>query len=125
MTLRFFLALSWLILISIAMLTPGKDLPEVNFFDFQDKFIHLFCFSIQAYLWAGVGIKKNEQLSKSTRLWINFLGFGILVGILLETIQQAIPNRSFEWMDLLVNVVGGVLGFFAYLKWPSIKFILD
>ena len=125
MSTRPFLALCWLILLSIAMLTPGKNLPEVSFFDFQDKFIHLFCFSIQAYLWTGVGIHENEKHILSARLWLNFIGFGIGIGILLETMQQAIPNRSFEWMDLIVNFIGGILGFLAYLRWPSIKFILD
>ena len=123
--MRLFLALSWLIFLSIAMLTPGKSLPEVDLFDFQDKFIHLICFFIQSYLWCGVKINKSENHLKNKRLWVNFLLYGIVIGIVLETTQQLIPNRSFEWMDLIVNIMGGILGFLGYLRWPSIKFILD
>jgi len=122
---RLFLALSWLLFLAFAMLTPGKHLPEVSLFDFQDKFIHLICFMIQSYLWSGIGIKKVEQRAKRTRLWFNFLSYGISVGILLETLQVAIPNRSFEWTDMIVNLIGGIFGFLAYLRWPSIKFILE
>jgi VanZ family protein len=107
------------------MLTPGKSLPEVNLFDFQDKFIHLFCFAIQSYLWCGISIKKNGATYKNQKVWINFLVYGILIGILLETTQKFIPTRSFDWMDMIVNVVGGIFGFLGYLKWPSIKFILE
>jgi VanZ family protein len=107
------------------MLTPGKSLPDVSLFDFQDKFIHLLCFFTQSYLWCGVGIKKEQQKVLGKRLWLNFLGHGILVGLVLETTQQVIPNRAFEWMDVIVNLIGGILGFLAYLRWPSVKFILD
>ena len=112
-------------ILAIAMLTPGKSLPDINYFDFQDKFIHLFCFFIQAYLWTGVGIKKEEQKSVSKRMWFNLFVYGISSSALLEIAQLAIPNRSFDWMDLIVNIIGIILGFLGYLKWPTIKFILD
>lgn len=123
--MRLFLAVSWLIFLSLAMLTPGKSLPDLNLFDLQDKFIHLICFVIQSYLWSGIGISKSEKVLSEKRLWINFAVFGILTGILLETTQQFIPFRTFEWMDLIVNIFGGFIGFLGYLRWPSIKFILD
>mgnify|MGYP006171127667 len=123
--MRLFLAISWLIFLSLAMLTPGKNLPEVNLFDLQDKFIHLFCFVVQSYLWCGTGITKTEKIPTTKRLWINFIVFGILIGILLETAQLVIPNRAYEWMDLTINIFGGFIGFLGYLRWPSIKFILD
>ena len=109
----------------LAMLTPGTELPEVDLFDSQDKAVHLICFTIQAYLWAGVGVKDVKNNRFQPRVWINFLVFGILAGILLEFIQRYIPNRSFDWLDMLVNVIGGILGLFVYFKWPTIKYILD
>jgi len=107
------------------MLTPGRSLPDVNLFDLQDKFIHLFCFIIQSYLWCGIGVNNSEKILDNKRLWFNFVVFGVLIGILLETTQLFIPNRAFEWMDLIVNIFGGFIGFLGYLRLPSIKFILD
>lgn len=123
--MRLFLAVSWLIFLSLAMLTPGRSLPDVNLFDLQDKFIHLFCFIIQSYLWCGIGVNNSEKILDNKRLWFNFVVFGVLIGILLETTQLFIPNRAFEWMDLIVNIFGGFIGFLGYLRLPSIKFILD
>ncbi|MBS4073236.1 MAG: VanZ family protein [Algoriphagus sp.] len=123
--MRLFLAVSWLIFLSLAMLTPGKSLPDVNLFDFQDKLIHLLCFITQSYLWCGIGVDKSGKIPTNKRLWFNFAMFGILIGIFLETAQLLIPNRAFEWMDLIVNIFGGFIGFLAYLRWPSIKFILE
>ncbi|OYX16617.1 MAG: hypothetical protein B7Z16_11140 [Algoriphagus sp. 32-45-6] len=47
------------------------------------------------------------------------------MGGIFEFAQLYIPNRSFDWMDLIVNAIGGILGLLVYLKWPSIKFVLD
>ena len=123
--MRLIFALAWLIFLSLAMLTPGTSFPEVDLFDFQDKFIHLVCFFVQTYLWCGIGVKKERDFDAKKQVWINFMVYGVLVGILLETAQQFIPYRSFDWMDMIVNLIGGIFGLFGYLKWPSIKFILE
>ncbi|PZV85480.1 VanZ like protein [Algoriphagus aquaeductus] len=107
------------------MLSPGTSFPEVDLFDLQDKLIHLVCFFIQAYLWCGIGVEKSNKGRLNKRVWINFLLFGILIGAVFETAQYYIPFRSFDWMDMTVNMIGGILGLLGYLKWPTIKFILD
>jgi VanZ family protein len=123
--LRVGLAIAWLILLAFAMLSPGTSFPEVDLFDLQDKLIHLVCFFIQAYLWCGIGVEKSNKGRLNKRVWINFLLFGILIGAVFETAQYYIPFRSFDWMDMTVNMIGGILGLLGYLKWPTIKFILD
>lgn len=122
---RLLLAVLWLSLCCLAMLTPGSAFPEVNAFDFQDKSIHFICFFIQSYLWVGLGNNKMVRLEKKMRLLVSLLAFSILPGILLESAQNIIPNRNFDWIDLSVNVFGGIFGFFIYLYRPYCKFILD
>lgn len=107
------------------MLTPGTKLPEVDLFDFQDKAVHLITFFIQGYLWSGVGVNKDQASVSNPRVWKNFILFGLFAGIILESLQQFIPNRSFELMDMIVNGLGASLGLLGYLKWPFIKFILE
>lgn len=114
-----------MIVLAFAMLTPGTKLPEVDLFDFQDKVVHLISFFLQGYLWSGVGVNKNEVSYKNSRIYRNFLLFGITVGICLEFLQHFIPNRSFELTDMLFNALGASLGLLAYLKWPFIKYILE
>ena len=114
-----------LLVLSIAMLTPGTKLPEMDLFSFQDKAVHLISFFVQAYLWCGVGVRKNQISAKNPRIWSNFLLFGILAGIVLESLQQFVPFRTFDIMDMIVNGLGAFLGLLGYLKWPYIKYILD
>ncbi len=114
-----------MLVLALAMLTPGTKLPDVDLFDFQDKAVHLVSFFLQGYLWSGVGVKKNQVSAKNPRIWRNFILFGILCGVVLESLQQFIPFRSFESMDMIVNGLGASLGLLGYLKWPSIKYILE
>lgn len=122
---RLLLAVLWLSLCCLAMLTPGSAFPGVEAFDFQDKVIHFICFFVQSYLWVGLGIKKMVGMGKKMRLLVSLLAFAILPGILLESAQNIIPFRTFDWVDLSVNAFGGIFGFFIYLNWPNCKFILD
>ncbi|GAA0879535.1 hypothetical protein GCM10009119_25030 [Algoriphagus jejuensis] len=114
-----------MLVLAIAMLTPGTKLPEVDLFNFQDKAVHLISFFLQGYLWSGVGVDKDQISVKNPKIWQNFVLFGILIGIVLESLQQFIPLRSFDLMDMIVNGLGACLGLLVYLKWPSIKYILD
>jgi VanZ family protein len=114
-----------MIILLIGMLTPGEKIPEVDLFNFQDKAVHLISFFLQAYLWTGVGIKKEKINYKNPTIWRNFLLFGILCGIVFEFAQQFIPNRSFEITDMISNAIGACLGLLGYLKWPFIKYILE
>lgn len=105
------------------MLSPGTTFPDVDLFNLQDKAVHWLVFVIQAYLWAGIGIKEGKQ--NKTRVWLNFLIFGIATGIVLEYLQQYIPYRTFDYLDMIVNVIGAITGLLINFKWPSIKMILE
>ncbi len=52
---------------------------------------------------------------------VNFIIFGISAGIVLESFQYFIPNRNFDFIDMIVNEIGGILGFLAYFKIPTTK----
>lgn len=107
------------------MLSPGTTFPDVDMFNFQDKAVHWLVFTIQAYLWTGVGIKEKVHLHPRKRIWFNFLVFGLGTGVILEYSQQFIPFRSYEIMDMIVNMIGAFSGLGLYFKWPSIKMILE
>jgi glycopeptide antibiotics resistance protein len=123
--LRLLLGISWLVFIAFAMLTPGDKFPEADFFNFQDKVIHFVCFGLLSFLWCGVGIDSKIVPKPKKKILINYLIFGILAGIILEFLQRYIPFRSFDYMDMIVNEIGGLAGLIAYLKIPIKKFSLD
>ncbi|WP_157963202.1 VanZ family protein [Algoriphagus litoralis] len=123
--MRVGLAISWMIVLALAMLSPGTKFPDIDLFNFQDKVVHLICFFLQGYLWSGVGVKKGEISLKNTTIWRNFILFGLGCGIVFEFLQQYIPYRSFDLVDMITNALGACLGLVGYLKWPFIKYILD
>ena len=123
--LRLILAISWLIIISFAMLTPGDKFPDAHFFDLQDKVIHIICFAGLSFLWCGVGIIKSELPKGKNRLIINFMIFGLAAGIGFEFAQKFIPYRTFDFMDMIVNEIGGILGLLGYFKVPTARIHLD
>ncbi|WP_367203750.1 VanZ family protein [Algoriphagus sp.] len=97
------------------MLTPGDRLPEIDAFDFQDKFIHTICFFILSYLWIGI----NSKLSLSHKKQINrliFIPLVLIPSVAFEIIQLWVPNRSFELWDLAFNQLGVWLAVFGYFK---------
>lgn len=107
------------------MLTPGDKFPEADLFLFQDKLIHFICFGLLSFLWCGVGIDSKTVSKSKKRILINYLIFGILAGIILEFLQRFIPFRTFDYMDMIVNEIGGLVGLAAYFNIPIKKISLD
>nr|WP_306422252.1 VanZ family protein [Algoriphagus sp. AGSA1] len=111
-------------MICIAMLTPGNNFPDATF-NFQDKLIHFICFGMLSFLWCGVGVKRAEISGLEGRVLTNYLIFGVAAGVVLECAQLFIPFRSFDYMDMIVNEIGGIAGLLAYFKIPTAKIGLD
>ncbi len=106
------------------MLTPGGNFPDASF-NFEDKLIHFVCFGTLSFLWCGVGVKRVFVNGLQGRVLKNYLIFGVAAGIVLECAQLYIPFRSFDYMDMIVNEIGGAAGLLAYFKIPTRAIGLD
>ncbi len=96
----------WAVLILVLTLTPGASVPDYKLFSY-DKLGHLAIFSILAFLMSSGIYAKNGQMSKSIQLSLLPV---IIYGMLIEIIQDYIPGRSMELLDLLANSSGSILG---------------
>lgn len=78
----------------LPLTTPPSGLPT-------DKVFHLL-----AFFWIGFYAWRDEGR------WGGFRGVGIygLAGLILEIVQGALPQRSFEWMDFGMDMMGLLLG---------------
>lgn len=106
------------------MLTPGQNFPDATF-QLEDKLVHVVCFGALSFLWCGVGVKRATINGLTGRVLYNYLIFGVAAGIVLESAQLFIPFRSFDYMDMIVNEIGGLVGLLAYFKIPTSKIGLD
>ena len=53
-------------------------------------------------------------ISRRSRKWYNTFLLSFLLSLTIETIQLVFKVGSFDVDDLLLNTIGGVLGFLAY-----------
>ncbi|MEP0713323.1 VanZ family protein [Algoriphagus sp.] len=111
-------------IIAAAMLTPGNNFPDASF-NYQDKLIHFLSFGTLSFLWCGVGVKRANVSGIQGRVLSNYLIFGVAAGVVLEGAQLYIPFRSFDYMDMIVNEIGGLTGLLAYFKIPTNRIGLD
>lgn len=109
------LAILWAIVIFFLSITPGNELPEVNFWEI-DKFVHIGVYSILGFLTAMGQRKQYQGKIPRWRLW-KVAGLGISIyGILIELIQGAfIPDRHFDVLDIIANIIGSITGISLYL----------
>lgn len=108
-------AVVWLVFVTVALLTPGKNLPKVDLFLSADKLIHFGVFAVLTFLWARVGTIGTHGEIKWKKLSTNLLVITIIFPILVEYLQKHVPNRSFEYEDILANLIGGVIGFIGFI----------
>lgn len=97
-------------MILLATLTPGQQLPKTPDINGFDKFVHFSLFLVWALLYNRAGIKDMDEKLNKKRFITNYLVFGIVIGILVEYLQQHIPGRSFDYWDIVANISGATIG---------------
>lgn len=101
----------WTLGIFILLSLPGEEFPESPGVPFIDKFIHAILCGVHVWLWS---LFLNTRLrNKANRNKLFFLVFLItcIYGILMEYYQKFfVPNRSFEYEDMVADVVGAAIG---------------
>jgi VanZ family protein len=95
-------------------LTPITGAPKIEI-PFADKMVHLIINAGLFVVWASYVFsgKTNTKTTKTYTLPLLFV-CTLLYGILIEVIQGSfIPTRGADFFDVVANVCGLILGFFA------------
>lgn len=113
-TLYFIPAIIWAII--IWSLSTTSNLPPIpwNFLS-PDKIGHLIFYAIQTLLLIFAFSKSLGWKERGSWYWI--LCCMIIAGsygILLEFVQATIPDRSFDYADMIANFIGTVIGATCY-----------
>ncbi len=67
---------------------------------------HLAEYALLGVLACGYGLKRRNRWWRLSALF----GLTLLAGLLDEWIQSRLPQRYFEWSDVRLNWLGGLLG---------------
>lgn len=105
------IAISWLVLITILFFLPGSALPKETWFSkIQiDKWVHTGFFVVLVFLW------RSSIESDAKGYHILLLIIAVLYGLFVEFVQKWwVPNRDFDYYDLLFDATGSVLGLIAW-----------
>ncbi len=107
----FFFTLTWFLVLLYLFLFYQPDGNTYSKFRHLDKLIHFILFFVQSF-----------TLSQAFYLFKGYLSFKIFVfiiiillsfGIIVEVQQLYIPFRTFDYYDLVTNIIGVVTGVFC------------
>ena len=106
------IAITYTLLITAALLTPITGAPKIEI-PFADKMVHLIINAGLFVVWASYVFSGKTKTTKTYTLPLLFV-CTLLYGILIEVIQGSfIPTRGADFFDVVANVCGLILGFFA------------
>lgn len=111
---------SFLVFVGILLLSTVLSIPvQIEGVGYTDKISHVFAYSV-LILSLLVAFHVNGLLKRRT--WILLIFFCGLYGILLELTQYSLfPNRYFEWLDAISNVMGALIGSLLFLLYTNVK----
>lgn len=106
----YLLSVIWTIVVLVLLFSPSKTVgvDRIYFFPGEDKVVHSILFAIWIFLIAKAFSKSKKSISPMTLLFIF-----ITIALLTEVIQSHI-GRSFEWLDVLADVIGAAIGLLIY-----------
>ena len=106
------IAIAYTLLVTAALLTPITGAPKIEI-PFADKIVHLIINAGLFVVWANYVFSGKTKTTKTYTLPLLFV-CTLLYGILIEVIQGSfIPTRGADFFDVVANVCGLILGFFA------------
>lgn len=106
----------WAALILIASSFPGKNIPDISFWNLLgvDKIIHAFLYGILTWLLMIFYMQVDNPVSHKFSL--SFI-ISVAYGGLLELYQHyLLADRSGDWLDFIANVAGCVAALFFFRK---------
>lgn len=107
--------------IALLSLLPDSSIPDSSLFSisYLDKMVH-------AGMYGSFGfVALLEHRSRSPRINVQLLLLLVIFSIsaVIEVLQATVvASRSAEWMDLLANLSGLLLGYLAYRLVRSLRF---
>lgn len=94
------------LLITYLTLTPLKDIKPIDF-SYADKIVHFGVFLVLTYLF-HLAYKIHTAW-----IWILLALYGLSIEILQELLAM---GRTFDWYDWVFDLLGIIVGAFAYNK---------
>ena len=109
----------WFIISTILFTLPGSSLPQEDWLDkiWFDKWVHIGLFCVMVFLFGWGILKKIDDPKKTKRGFVSLALVCFAYGIMIEFVQDNfIPNRSFDYGDIIADFVGCFAGYWLIIK---------
>lgn len=109
----------WGGLIGVLSLIPGHSLPHYSWMDLLsfDKICHYGFYGVLSYfILRGLVLCNANHRIQFTSFAIFSIVVGTTWGLIMEFFQMLTPDRNFDWMDGLADLLGCVFGVLVYWK---------
>jgi VanZ family protein len=101
------LGLYWLLILTLTSI-PGTHVPKL--FGTSDKIKHVGAYLGLAFLLTFALYLQKKYIIISKYFYLFALLFTTIYGLFDEIHQIFIPGRSFDWWDLVADIVGSIAG---------------
>lgn len=120
--LRKTLGLIYLFMIALLSLMPVDVLPDFTVNKGLDKVIHL-----GMYMGLALVAGWSFNITRSRMKPVFYLLAGVFMwGVLMEILQRTMQNgRNFDFMDMLANLSGAIIGFLIFRHLDRMREITD
>ena len=113
-------ALIWAIVIFGLHIIPSDKIPKPPDWSFSvDKLVHFFIFACLSFL-----MLRHQHFKLGTwngKIILMIIVLSSVYGLLMETVQLAVPGREFNLIDLVADGLGALAGNFVYIGFVKLK----
>ena len=96
----------------LLLLIPGSDLPDVEF-PGADKVAHFCLFAILSAEILLITAWVRGTIPEARHYVITIIMF-LTAGVITEVTQSAIPDRSMDFSDFIIDILGGTVGILLF-----------
>jgi VanZ family protein len=110
--------IAWIIVVLIAIASPGQDLPDINTIPYFDKIVHIILFGLVTFL---VNRSMTARgVSQKYAAILSLVGSAAYAG-LAEIIQLFVPGRDCSIYDFYAGLIGALLALMVIYLMKSIQ----
>ncbi len=112
-----YLSLLYTILLTIVTLSESSSLPDVHWWEYQDKLAHLLAYIVLGGTW-GLTWLYTRKVDFWKPYFVGIVVASIIYGTIVEILQSTMTTtRNADHWDVLANTIGVILG--VVIAWRS------
>ncbi len=117
--IKYWKSAGWILVVLYMSFAPSKSLsPSLFLFKHQDKVFHIIMYAGVSFLILN-DVRKQISAYNKTLILVFFIVLAFSSSV--EYLQPILSNRTKDFMDIVSNTIGNLVGIFLFIFWNKIK----